>query len=62
MALEIEPKGEHVRRAVRWISDQHTEHPDASMRELLDEAGLRFDLTPTEQEGLAALLLTHEPA
>jgi hypothetical protein len=56
MAREIEPEGERLRRAVRWISEQRQEHPDASMRDLVDEAGLRFDLGPSEQDGLMLLL------
>jgi hypothetical protein len=52
----ILPDGEHVRRAIRWISDQRRDaahHPDL---ELVYEASLRFDLSPLEEEWLLMTL------
>ena len=49
------PKGEALRRAVRWISGEREGDPDRPLAALLDQANLRFDLTPTQAEALAAL-------
>lgn len=51
---EILPKGEKLRRAVRWISGRREEAPEASLGSLVSDATLRFDLTPRESEMLLA--------
>jgi hypothetical protein len=48
----VQPPGERLRRAVRWISGRREEEPGAKLARLLDEAMLRFDLTPNECEYL----------
>lgn len=48
----ILPEGESMRRAVRWISQEHAERPDTPLAKLLDEAMLRFDLSPIQCERL----------
>ncbi len=50
MALAIE--GEALRRAVQWISDRKREQPDLPLWRAIDEASVRFDLTPAESEFL----------
>jgi hypothetical protein len=45
----IQPKGEKVRQAVKWISSEKTEHPQKDMASLLREAALRFNLSPREE-------------
>jgi len=42
------PEGEDLRRAVRWLSEQH----QRVTRELIEEAARRFDLSPLEEEFL----------
>jgi len=39
------PKGESIRKAVRWISDQRRHDPKT-----VEVACLRFDLSPLEEE------------
>jgi hypothetical protein len=51
---ELEPRGEKMRRAVRWVSAQREERPEARLAKLVDEAVLRFDLSPREAELLLA--------
>ena len=47
-----QPSGESLRRAVRWISGRLEEDPESALLALVDEATLRFDLTPIEAEYL----------
>jgi len=49
---DLLPEAENARRAVRWISDQRREKPEQSLAALLDQAMLRFDLTPVQCERL----------
>ncbi|HUJ24443.1 MAG TPA: hypothetical protein VLW85_00380 [Myxococcales bacterium] len=48
----IVPEGEPLRRAVRWLSERRQEGPDVRMASLLEQAAVRFDLTPLQQEFL----------
>jgi hypothetical protein len=50
----ILPEGESLRRALKWLSEKRTESPDAPRGQLIDEAALRFDLSPNEVEYLLA--------
>ena len=43
------PPGDGLRRAIRWLSDQRRHDPAA-----IEEASLRFDLNPVEEEFLLA--------
>lgn len=43
----IVPKGESLRRAVRWLSEQGASSPRA-----IEEAARRFDLSPLDEEFL----------
>lgn len=52
MQHAILPEGEHVRRAVRWISERRREEPSANALKLAGEASTRFDLSPLEGEWL----------
>lgn len=47
---DVQPKGEALRRAVRWLSERGDYGAEA-----IDEAARRFDLSPLEEE----FLLTH---
>ena len=49
----IMPEGEAVRKAVKWISDELKEDPGHSLHKLVNNAILRFDLSPKESEFLA---------
>ena len=49
---ELLPEGENARRALRWISEQRREKPEQSLMALLDQAMLRFDLSPAQCERL----------
>lgn len=53
----MQPRGERLRRAIQWISERRN-GPGRPPRKLLDEAGLRFDLTPAECEFLGEFYRT----
>ena len=50
----IQPKGEKVRLAVKWISAERLEDEGQTFSRLIAEAALRFNLSPNEEEYLRA--------
>ncbi len=48
----IQPKGEKIRQAVRWISDERLEDENKDVSTLISKAGVRFNLSPAEEEYL----------
>ena len=48
----IQPKGEKMRQAVKWISEKLKEDENRSVSVLIQEAALRFNLSPKEEEFL----------
>ena len=48
----IQPKGENLRQAVKWISAERLEHENKPISGLIRAAGLRFNLSPKEEEYL----------
>ena len=49
---DVTPKGDAIRKAMRWLADRRAEDPQAPRARLVEEAGLRFDLTPLEVQFL----------
>lgn len=45
---QIQPEGDRIRKAVTWISGMVQEHPEKSREDIIQEAEIRFDLTPKE--------------
>jgi len=56
MSETIIPQSEVLRQALRWISAERVTHPDQPLRRLIEDAALRFDLSPAQQEWLRATL------
>jgi len=48
----IMPEGESLRRAVKWISEQTKISSDKNILKLVNEATIRFDLSPNDGEFL----------
>ncbi len=48
----LQPQGEKLRNAVKWISEKRKENPDANPLKLVDEAGFQFDLNPKDSQFL----------
>ena len=51
---DIQPEGEQLRKAIRWVSGMREEDPKEKLFALLQDASMKFDLSPKDQE-----LLTH---
>ena len=54
------PPGEHIRRAAAWVAAERSVQPDAPLSRLLDEAGMRFSLSPLESQRLAEFFTAPE--
>lgn len=55
--MSVQPKKEDLRKAVKWISEiKKYEKPDATHQELVGQAALKFDLSPTDTEFLYRFL------
>lgn len=50
--MGIQPESEDVRKAVKWVSEERKYSPEKSLNKLIEEAGLKFDLSPTDAEFL----------
>lgn len=48
----IQPKGENVRQAVKWISVEIKEDANRKLSFLIQEAATRFNLSPKDEEFL----------
>ncbi len=48
----IEPAGEHLRKAIRWISEERQEDHGKRLVRLIEDACIRFNLSPIDQEFL----------
>ena len=51
----ILPTGELVRRAAAFVAETRKAEPSRSLDSILDEAGMRFNLTPLDSEALYRL-------
>ena len=50
--MSLQPQGEQIRKAVKWISAQRTETPGRALPDLIEKAGAKFHLSPSEEEYL----------
>jgi hypothetical protein len=48
----IMPEGESIRKAVKWVDESRQSDPGKNMAGLIDEACVKFDLSPLEAEFL----------
>ena len=48
----LQPQGELLRRAMRWLDDRRREGIEMPRARLVEEAAMRFNLTPWEEEFL----------
>lgn len=48
----VQPPGDRMRKAIKWFSDAVLSQPDKNRQRLLEEAEIRFNLSPKECEFL----------
>ena len=51
----VQPEGEQIRKAVKWYAEEKAANPQRGRLKLLEEAGMKFNLTPVEEDYLAKL-------
>ena len=47
-AEQLQPAGEKMKKAIRWLSETLLAAPHKTRRQAIEEAQLRFDLSPAE--------------
>jgi len=52
----IQPEGEQIRKALKWIAGEQKDDPKESRMKLVGEAGIKFNLSPLEEEYLDRML------
>ena len=57
----IIPHSELLRRAVSYVNDTRQDSPDKPLAEILDEASMRFNLSPLDGEALQRLFSSETP-
>lgn len=53
---QMVPQGEALRKAVKWISERRAQHGCPPPYRLVEEACLKFNLSPTDAEFLLRFL------
>jgi hypothetical protein len=49
----IQPEGEDLRKAVKWISEERKYGPKRKLAKLIEEACFKFNLSPMDAEYLS---------
>ena len=52
----VQPPREDLRKAVKWISEERKYNPEQNNAALIEEACLKFDLSPMDAEYLFNVL------
>ncbi|MBW2594028.1 MAG: hypothetical protein JRE58_13690 [Deltaproteobacteria bacterium] len=50
--MSIQPRGDDLRKAVRWIAEQAREDPAGDRKDLGARAAIKFNLSPKDSEFL----------
>ncbi len=50
--MNIQPKGEDLRKAVTWVLEEKKFNSEKTLKELIEKACLQFDLSPMDAEFL----------
>ncbi|MBN1930822.1 MAG: hypothetical protein JW786_04350 [Desulfobacterales bacterium] len=51
--MSIQPEGEDLRKAVKWISEQRQSDSTKNLEKLVNEASLMFNLSPKDEAFLS---------
>jgi hypothetical protein len=55
--MSVQPKSENFRKAFKWVAEERKFSPGKEVKALVEEAGLKFNLSPKEAEFLMRTLL-----
>ncbi len=58
----IMPEGAAVRKAVQWVSKMHEEGANAPMATLIEQASIRFNLSPKDCDFLSRFFSEQQAA
>ena len=56
--MTVMPQGEDLRKAVKWISEMRQTEPETEDRKLVEQACLKFNLSPRDAEYLGRWIKT----
>lgn len=48
----IMPEGDGIKKAIAWIDEVKSEQPEKKLLTLVDEAGMKFNLSPKDSDFL----------
>jgi hypothetical protein len=54
--MGIQPEGEDLRKAVKWISEERKYNPGTTIKALIEDASVKFNLSPKEEDFLLRTL------
>ena len=57
----VQPQGEDLRKAVKWISDERQYGDPKTLLKLIEEASLKFDLSPMDADYLTNFFRKEKP-
>ena len=58
--MSVQPQGEDLRRAVKWVSEERKYHPEKEVKAIVQDACMKFDLSPKDADFLLRHFLEKE--
>jgi hypothetical protein len=58
--MSIQPKGEDLRKAVKWVSEEREYNSEKEVKAIVQEACMKFDLSPKDADFLLRHMLEKE--
>jgi hypothetical protein len=58
--MSIQPTGEDLRKAVKWISDERKYNSEKELKGVIEEACMKFDLSPADEDFLFRKLVEYD--
>ncbi len=48
--MSIQPEGEHIKKAIKWLSDQREDNKNKPEEAILEDVSVKFNLSPNDTE------------
>ena len=58
--MSIQPVGEDLRKAVKWVSEERKYEPSRELKKIVEEATLKFDLSPKSADYLYRFVMEED--